>query len=54
MFELVHQQYSTPSPIKSFYPSLGAAYLAAKRIPRSGTFKLEVRNQAGQTVLSWK
>jgi hypothetical protein len=54
MFELVYQQASVFAPIKSFYPTLGAAFLAGKKVRQSGVYKLEVLNQSGKAVLTWK
>jgi hypothetical protein len=54
MFELVYQQASVFAPIKSFYPTLGAAFLAGKSIRKSGCHRLEILNQNGKPVLTWK
>ena len=55
MFELVyHQSGSLLPPIKSYYASLGAAYLAGKKVRQSGIFKLEILNPVGKPVLVWK
>ena len=54
MFELVYQQASVFAPIKSFYPSLGAAFLAGKKVRQSGVYKLEILSPAGKSILAWK
>jgi hypothetical protein len=54
MFELVYQQASVFAPIKSFYPTLGGAYLAAKSVRKSGAYKLEILSPAGKSILAWK
>ena len=54
MFELVYQQALVFSPIKSFYPSLGGAFLAGKSLFSKNAYSLRVLNPAGKVILTWK
>ena len=54
MFELIHQSNPVASSIKSFYPSLGQAYMAGKKVRQSGAYKLEILSPSGKPVLIWK
>jgi hypothetical protein len=54
MFELVYQSNAVASSIKSYYPTLGGAFLAGKSLSNNGCYKLAVRSPKGEVILTWK